>query len=545
MEAVIDEKPGCGGISSASREEKLALILALEEREKRRRVNPIAHFHPHNRQREFLQVPPAKWLGIFVGGNKSGKSYVGVAKAIAHAYGYYPWLVPDLCLGADGDLPDRSQVPIEAWVRRGDGLPIAVPNVGMYVTGQSRAQGIGQVLWPIFEELLPITVRQHPNYRAHKGAMGVVTHVDLPNGSTVHFGSAEQDEVSFEGFRIQWAGVDEPVRPFIFNGLLRGLALDFGPIWFTLTPLTARCAWIYTTLVQPRPAHVHTVQVHQSDNPYFSEEARRSFEQSGSWTESEKRARLYGEWEALGQRIIHTWDPRVHVIPSKPLPSTWPRGIVVDPHHVRPAFVLWYKVSPWGVYHFYREWPPGDFFKMTTGGKSPSEYAALFRNIEGPEPSQFRVADPRFGKAEYTLHGIKQEDLPTSWADQMEAAGMAFDTRVHGVGRVETGEQKIIDMFRFNKDVAIGPTNTPKILVHDSCPNLITAFDNYGIVSERDPTKGYPERPSLEFKDPIDCVRYAVLYGLPPTEITSEMGESFSDVELMKENECFNGLFSQ
>ncbi len=509
------------------------MLALLEETERRRREAPLLFYRPASPKHALMHDSPAR-RKVMNGGNKSGKTHWLVHHALAHAVGYYFWKVPGLALDpTTGFLPPRETIDPKYWVLNGAGVPIKVPNVGAIVTGLQRQQGIGEIIWPVLEAALPPATRAHAEFQVTK-VQGVPIKVRLPGcGSVISFLSAEQDEISFEGTLLQWAGIDEPVKPFVYNGLWRGLAIDSGPIWFTLTPLTARCTWIYTTIVRPKHPDVCSIAVRQEDNPYFSEAARAAFAASGSWTEAEKKARLYGDWEALGSRVIHNFDSAVHVVPARPLPRDWAHGQAVDPHHVRPPAVIWYKISPWGVFHIYREYPAGDFTSLTSGGAPPSELAVIFRNIEGAEPPNFRVADPRFGKAEGSYHG----EAMTSWAERMAEAGLFYDTRVPGIGRVETGEQKIVEMLRYDRNFPVSPTNTPKILIHDTCPNMIAALENYGLIGERDPVKGFPEKRSEEFKDFLDTLRYAVLYGTPATETDYAESPNYLDDALVQENE--------
>ncbi len=461
---------------------------------------------------------------------------MGAHEALANAYGYRFWEVPGLKLTPGGDLPARESVDPGFWVRTGAGIPIPVPNKGMVVTGQKLLQGIGETIWPIIEGILPPSTRAHRDFRVLRGAQSVPVLVHLPNGSEFIMASALQEEYSWEGSRLQWAWLDEPSHASVYNGLWRGLSMDQGHIWFTLTPLKSTAAWLYTDIVAKQEADTLSIQVYQDDNPHFSADARREFAAHLTCSDAEKRSRLYGDWEALGNRVIHNFDKRVHVLPAQSLPRDWLSGQTVDPHHARPAAVVWWKLSPWGVYHFYREWPAGDFTKMTTGGKTPSAYADLFRSIEGGHPAKVRVVDPRFGKAQHGVHGEKQ----TSWADQMAECGLRYDTRIEGVHLNEIGEQRICEMLRYSPDFPIGPTNTPKILVHDCCPNLIKAMENYGLKINTDVTKT-AEKPSEEFKDFIDCVRYTVLFHIPLAELDymPAGAAGFSDDDWMRENGNF------
>jgi hypothetical protein len=505
------------------------VIRALEERKRRRADAPCLYYSPHEKQQQFHELLKLFRIAILIGANKCGKTWGGGNEAHAHAVGYRYWEVPDLKLDEKGHLPDRDTIPPKYWVRMGNGVPIPVPNTGMIVTGLARERGIGQVVWPCLKEFLPPQMLK--DSKPIKGAAGVVTSFTYPNGSVILFGSADQDPLTFEGTRLQWAWVDEPVKPFVFNGLWRGLSVDQGRIFFTLTPLGIESAWMYDKWVSNTPDDVGYVKVLMTDNPGLTPQAIEEFERTGEWTEAERKARLCGDFEALGNRVIYNFDKKVHVVPAHRLPVDWTHGMTVDPHHARPPFVVWWKRSPEGVYEFYREYPTQSWTKACRSGVGipPTELAILFRNIEAADIPNWRIGDPRFAKAETNLKG----QLMTSWAQDMAAAGMPFDTRVPNVGRVETGEQQIVDMLRYNDKFPISPTNTPKILIHDCCVNLIKAFENYGILTSRTNVK-LDEKRSEEWKDPIDCVRYTVLF--PAYDDVGTAWDSFSDDDWRQEN---------
>jgi hypothetical protein len=92
---------------------------------------------------------------------------------------------------------------------------------------------------------------------------------------------------------------------------------------------------------------------------------------------------------------------------------------------------------------------------------------------------------------------------------------MRFDARVPNIGRIEVGEQKIVELLRWDRNFPRGPTNQPKIVIHDTCPNLIAALENYGVPATHNPAKESDLSRSDEFKDPIDALRYTVLYPVP------------------------------
>jgi len=465
---------------------------------------------------------------VVLGANKSGKTWVSQAQHIGCAHGYRFWDVPDLKL-VNGWLPPREEVSPQYWIRTSAGVPLQVPNTGMIVTGLSRERGIGQIIFPVLEGFT--TPQLRTEWHVVKGALGVPTQIRWPNGSLTILASAEQEALSFEGTRLDWALFDEPCPPFIFNGIWRGLAVDRGPCMFTLTPLGANAAWMYLKWVRNTPQNATVLKMLQRDNPALSEAEIKRFEENGEWSEAERKARIEGDFESLANRVLYNFESRVHIIPARVLPSDWTTGLTVDPHHARPPAMGWWKRSPDGVYHFIREYPTEQWNKITSGGIPPTALAILIRNVEGREPSRVKIADPRFAKAAFTTVGEKM----TPWADQMAALGpdMQFDTRVPNTGTVEFGEQLIVDMLRWDKTFPISPTNTPRIFIHDNCKNMAMACENYGVLLSRDPTK-YAEKRSDEWKDWIDIIRYTILY--PVDAALAGSHDMWSDEEWKKEN---------
>jgi len=505
-------------------------LQAISELERRHRAAPLLYYQPHGKQRTFHDMARCVRRRLFLGGNRSGKTTGGRHEAVAHAYGYRYWEVPDLKLGPDGDLPPRDQIPTVHWIRRHDGIPVRVPNVGAVISGLPRQKGIGQNIWPALESMLPERTRSR--LRVIRSAGGVPEFCDLPNGSRIIFLSEEMDDMVFEGWSADWAWVDEPIRQSIYSALWARLFDYQGSIWFTLTPLAAKCAWMYQSMYLERPKDVGVVEVSMADNPVNTAAMIADFEKNGEYSDQEKRARLYGTFEFLGNRVLSRFDPQVHICKAFLPPQTWIHGLAVDPHHKRPAFMLWFAYNPHSkTYHFYREWPTENFFKMKEGGLTPVEYATLIRNAEGAIKVHARICDPRFGKAEHQRHGFHE----TSWVDLMRQQGLYFDANVPNVGTIDYGHQQIDALMRYDKNFPIGPTNHPRIYVHEGLANLQTALMNYAFIDAKD-TKSPYQTVSEEFKDPADCLRYAILYPLPPTDDQYAGLQRYSEDDLADAN---------
>jgi terminase large subunit-like protein len=511
---------------------------ATQELERRRRAAPLLFYRlmlvGHAKQRRFHELGETKRRRLFLGGNRSGKTTAGRYEALAHAYGYRFWQVPDLQLGPDGDLPPREAVPSKYWVRRQDGIPVRVPNVGMCCSGLPRQRGIGQNIFPGLYEALPAAVRQKCHVMRGQGSVPDL--MDLPNGSRIMFGTDEQDPMTFEGFILDWCWVDEPISQSVYNALWARLIDYQGPVWFTLTPLEVKCAWLYHSLYLTTPDDVGIVEVSQSENPFMTADKIEEFRKGGEYTEQELSARQHGTFQFLGNRVYHLFDPSIHICKAFLPPKDWVHGLVVDPHHRRPAYMVWFAFNPQSkTYHFYREWPaaPVEFHKQRDGGKTPEEYATIIRNAEGAGPKvRVRVADPRFAKAEHLRHGFAE----TSWVELMAKTGLHFDANIPSMGQLDYGHQRVSALLRYNREFPIGPTNHPKIYVHEGLSNLHTALMNYAF----DPAKEgrAPEQKVSEtFKDACDALRYAILYPLPATDDEVEGLQRFTAEQLREANE--------
>lgn len=513
-----------------ARQELEQKYAAIAEVQRRLAEAPVLFYSPSEKQKIFHEQGKTKRRRLLLGGNRSGKTMCGRHEAIAHAYGYRFWEVPDLKLTEEGDLPPRDQIPTQFWIRRHDGIPVRVPNVGMVVSGLPRQRGIGQNIYPAMYEMLPAAVRRR--MKVMKGAGGVPEFLDLPNGSRILFASKEQEDMTFEGFVLDWAWFDEPVRKSLFSAVWARL-FDFqGPAWFTMTPLEAECAWLYQSWYLERPDDVGVVEVSMKDNPVNTPEMIQAFADNGEYTDREKKARLFGAFEFLGNRVLDVFDPSVHVCKAFLPPYEWIHGITVDPHHKRPSYMVWWAYNPASkTYHFYREWPTFDFFKAKEGGLTPAEYATIIRNAEGPMRIRARVCDPRFGKAEHQRHGFHE----TSWVQLMAKYGLIFDANVPNTGTLDYGHQKLVDLLRYDKNFPLSPTNHPRIYVHDGLVNMVTACMNYAFTDTREGKEPY-QSVSDEFKDPVDAMRYTVLYPIPVTLDEALAMQQFTGDQLREAN---------
>lgn len=504
------------------------LYNAAREIERRRRAAPLLYYKPHPKQEKFHSL--GKRRRLLLGGNRSGKTFCGAHETVAHMYGYYFWRVPNLQLKG-GDLPPREEVPIEYWVRRHDKIPVRVPSIGMGISGLPRVRGIGQTMHPAIFSILPEEVRRKTHVM--KGQGGVPDWFELPNGSKILYATDEQALETFEGFVLDFLWNDEPIQQSIYSALMARLHDYQGSVWSTLTPIHAKVMWMYHSLYVNTPDDAGVLEMSMSDNAVNTPEMIEAFRKSGEYSERELSSRLHGTFEALGNRCIPDFNPEVHIVRGFTPPKNWVHGMCVDPHHKRPAFMVWWAYNPESrCYHFWKEWPTQDFFKMKDGGLSPQDYAALIRNIEADSPRvRIRLCDPRFGRAEHQRHGYTE----TCWIDQMARYGLGFDVP-RNTHNLDYGHQKITELLRYDKKFPISPSNHPRLVVHEHLANVSAAFLNYSFEDSPDNKAPYT-KVDERWKDPVDVVRYTVLYDLPASDEEVSALQRFSEKDLREAND--------
>jgi hypothetical protein len=500
-------------LSTLSREELIEALEAQRVLEARMKEAPLLFYHRmlkkhHKQQSFFSHIKNGKRRVAFFGGNRSGKTTAGGHQAVANGIGYRYWEIPDLTLTQDGLLPPRENIPTKHWVRRPDGVPIRVPNTGLIITGSSRLRGIGQTIYPYIWSILPKKCKALS--RPHKGAQGVPETIELWNGSVFMFATEEQDTMTLESFIADWAWCDEPISQDKYSAIWARLTDFLGPFYFTLTPLKGKCAWLHRLFIKEAPEDTAKVMVSQYDNPGLTAEMIKAFERDGNFTKAEAKARIWGEFEFLGNRVLEAFDPTVHVIPAQIPPEDWIHGVTVDPHHKRPAYIIFWAYNPHAHrFIFYKEWPNVNFFELRSGGRTPQEYATILRTIEGNVRRRIAVwrCDPRFGKAEHLRHGIKEP----AWVVLMREQGIEFDATIPNTAEVEYGHQVITQLLHYDKTAPLGGTNVPGIQITEECQNAIDAAMNYAYREDGDLEMGVHRKVSEEYKDPIDAIRYTVL----------------------------------
>lgn len=251
-------------------------------------------------------------IRVILGGNRLGKSFIGIYEHCCYALGEHPY------------------------------KKIRIPNVGFIVTAKPLREGIEKDILPTIRSIVGtediVSIKNNPQ--------GFPFKIQWRTGSTSFLMSAEQDDIVFEGTTIDHAFCDEPVRREIYIGLRRGMITTGGHWWMACTPLEE--PWIYEELYMNRqPGKIECFEGASDENVMISDEEKQLF-----WdilTPEEREARWYGKFRHLSGRVIHAYKPEIHRIQGFDVPYHWPTWMSIDPHKRKPHAALFLTVSPQNI----------------------------------------------------------------------------------------------------------------------------------------------------------------------------------------------------
>lgn len=289
-------------LKKLSRQEKLALIDALEEKQ-RRRLEERESFTPNEGQAPVIEAFSKDGVEtiLVLTGNGGGKSALGVNLAIESALGYIKHT--------------KVYTPVPARV---------------FVV-LDKPEKVETTWLTEIRKWYPLKPDQ-----CHKQGKPYISMISFPNGSELRFLFHDQEPMSFESIEGDVFIFDEPPPRPVFIALRRaGRKKGRKPKYLIIgTPIAA--SWLRTELYEPwarseRP-EVECFRFSTSVNQMnLSDGYIDSF--SKYLTEKEIRMRLHGEFFDLdGLALAHLIDERKHFIEQPRWPPGWPVVIAVDFH---------------------------------------------------------------------------------------------------------------------------------------------------------------------------------------------------------------------
>lgn len=259
-------------ISKTSDFSKFKMALILDELN-RRQKSELWKYEPLPLQEQFHKSDAS--IRLFIGGNRSGKTYAGVVESV--------WL-------AMGEHPYRK---------------MRTPNLGWMV-----ALDFPNFIEPV---ILPMIHKMLPEYMIKRDYTTRERSIELINRSVIAFKSAESGAEKFQAAPVDWEWVDEEPPENIDKELGYRRMSTNGIVFYTMTP-TNGMSWSYEKLYEPGkegliinpeyPQHrIDVFEANTYDNKYLDKSVIKFIEGRCS-TQEEKEMRIYGHYVSLGGSSI-------------------------------------------------------------------------------------------------------------------------------------------------------------------------------------------------------------------------------------------------
>ena len=266
------------------------------------------HIDPerHERQSYFLRAKAP--IVVAHTGNKWGKTFALLLRGLVASFGCAPW------------DPDNTAVynPLDRE-----------PPVRVILIVQDYATSLPLDIIPRLKEIMPWDALVTKVSRVQGQ---VIDGFELWNGSTWKILSHVQEDERFEGWSAHLLLWNEPMPRSKFIGACRG-AIEFNaPHIMSFTPISE--PWLYDEIYLPshkirdqasflssftEKPEIAVVEGLIYDNPFIPKEAIDRYEQQ--IPESQRAARIFGEWAHLSGRVYKFFSREKHVVPLEQLVS--------------------------------------------------------------------------------------------------------------------------------------------------------------------------------------------------------------------------------
>lgn len=297
------------------------IVRELERREREERIRYFKPTEPpYNDQKAFL-FSKAKERWAF-GGNRSGKTEVGVADSLLFATGAHP---------------------IRSEHRK--------PPVFIRYIGTSWEDGIKRVIHKKFKQM---TIRKHLKGGSWATAYSEKSRtLTFKNGSIMSFMTSEQDVNKHGGDDVDAVYIDEHLPLKYYNENLMRLIDRNGYMVGTMTPELGVTWEADHVKYPPEGVLVEHWFFHTEKNPHISKEGVAMVVASIK-DPLLRKAKLYGEFVPLTGMVYPMYKPNLLMIQDFDIPYHWGRTCIIDPHLRKFTAIVWMAWSPDGDCVVYR-----------------------------------------------------------------------------------------------------------------------------------------------------------------------------------------------
>lgn len=459
--------------------EEIVKIERLQEERKKR--NKLLSYNTgttkHLKQLAFHKCDKKnRWV---FGGNRTGKTECGAVEVIYMARGCHPYRTID-------HATNGWVVSLSTQVQR----DVAQNKILKYLNPD----------W--IEDIVMLSGRRD-NY-----ANGVIDYILIKNvfGTTskIGFKSCDQGREKFQGTSLDYVWFDEEPPYDIYQECKMRVLDTNGDIFATMTPLKGM-TFVYDEIYLNKfnDDNIWYEFISWSDNPYISEEAKKSMR--GSLSGEELKTREHGEFLSVGGRVYPEFDESVHVIEPFDVPHDWQDKLSIDPGLKNPLSCHWYAVDYDGNIYVVAEHYASekDIAYHSEAIHTISDNLAWHRNSNGMIEALIDSA-----ANQTTLASSK------SVADLFYDYGILVNTRVNK--DVFSGIQRVKSYLKNGLGEA-------KLFIFNTCTNLIREIKSY--------RWGKGDSPVKVDDHSMDELRYYIM-SRPENKRPKEL---LSDVQLKKE----------
>jgi len=452
-------------LASLSKEEKLALLDAVEEKKRRKRAARMVYKPNEGQLRMHLSNARIRFN---LSGNAAGKSTAAIQEAVWTCQGYNPV------------LDKYTRVPANVVIVLDS--PLKVRDIYLGRNGIRK-------WFDIKEEQL------------HKDGKPQISRISFDNGSQITFMSQEMDELMFEGIEVDLAIADEPVPRNIFISLLRGGRTKGHEARFLMigTPIGAKSTWVRELHQEWERGGHPEVDFFKMSSHVNKDNLQEGFLENFEHhlTERERESRIEGGFfSAHGLALGGLFDRKKHVVPASALPADhieWPGVIAIDPHTAKDLHACLMLAGPNGQLVYVAE------YKQKALSRDFAKW------LKANWLVQYNVCDvvcDNFGSAQYT-----GGEAFASFIEVCNREGV----RVRPTSYDEKKDEEFLT--RLQEALYDRPVGGPKLkivagnnlIIHD-CENVAWK-----------PLKGTEDfQPKLEIsnRDALACLKYALAAGL-------------------------------
>lgn len=440
---------------------------------------------PHPKQKAFHCA--TNTVRAVFGGNRSGKSEMGVNEVRMHTTGRYPDWYPE---EMRWNQPTKGRIIVKDYKK-----------------------GCGEVVEPKIRQWFdPETIVK---MERSMGNLSKVYIQHITGGVSVFdIMTHEQDSLQYEGWNGHWVWFDEPPPRDKYIACLRGLVDFEGRAWITATPLSE--PWLFDEIMHNPKQDCWHIAVSIYDNPYLTKKGIAIL--LGSITPEEEEARIHGKFLHLTGRIYKELDTATHLIDKLPQGShLWPTYFALDPADRRPHHAIWAKVDPLGTVYVFDELVYKGTIEQTSAEIKTRErtYGIIPENV-------IRILDPNKGNTPVGSQGIKL-------VQEFGKHGVYFSVKVNddlALGHLAVREKLHIPEGGYAK----------LLFVKDSTRECVRQLLSYvwdDWSGNKSGSKSEKETPKDINKDMPDCVRYLIMFnpmwfGADQTSYRQEKSTSFT-----------------